>query len=181
MPKEATHKSRRETFEVVFGVPFLVSIAIHLITPFSLPQGIFRWAAIAVGLILMVVGVSLVVLARRELAQYGQPTDPGLPTSRMVTSGVFSVSRNPLYLGGTIVLVGLALLLNVLWIVVMLIPSLVVCHYVLIVPEERYLTARFGEEYKAYAAAVHRWLGRKRSPTLKHRAERAKGDKSPWL
>jgi len=39
-----------------------------------------------------------IVLARRELAHHGQPTDPGLPTSKLVTTGVFSVSRNPLYL-----------------------------------------------------------------------------------
>jgi protein-S-isoprenylcysteine O-methyltransferase Ste14 len=162
MPQEAAHKSRWETFEVVFGAPLLVSIVIQWIAPLSVSQGMVRWAFISVGLMLMAVGVSVVVLARRELARYRQPTDPGWPTSRMVTSGVFSVSRNPLYLGGIIVLVGLALLLNLLWFLVILIPSLIVCHYVLIVPEERYLTAKFGEEYQTYAAAVHRWLGRKR-------------------
>jgi hypothetical protein len=56
--------------------------------------------AIPLGIILVTLGASIVVAARRELAFYNQPTDPGLPTKKIVTSGVFSVSRNPLYLGG---------------------------------------------------------------------------------
>lgn len=162
MTKEVAHRSHWEIFEVVFGVPFLVGIVIHLIAPFSLPQGIFRLAFIPIGIILITVGVSFVILARREFAHHGQPTDPGLPTSKMVISGIFSISRNPLYLGGIIVLCGLALILNVLWALVMLIPSIIICYYVLIFPEERYLTAKFGKEYKEYATSVHRWLGRKR-------------------
>ena len=47
---------------------------------------------------------------------------------------------------------------------VLLLPALVACHYVLIGPEERYLAARFGEEYCMYAASVHRWIGRARRP-----------------
>ena len=77
---------------------------------------------------------------------------------------MFSVSRNPLYLGAVCFLVGVALALNLPWVLVFLLPSLVTCHYVLIAPEERYLVAKFGEEYRTYAATVHRWIGRTRIP-----------------
>ena len=45
--------------------------------------------------------------------------------------------------------------------VVMLLASIVLCHYILIIPEEQYLAAKFGKEYEEYVASVHRWLGRK--------------------
>jgi protein-S-isoprenylcysteine O-methyltransferase Ste14 len=158
---DSAHKSGWEIAEVVFGIPFLISIALHFIVPISLPQGILRQISIPLGIVLVLLGVRVVVLARREFAHHGQPTDPGHPTSRLMRSGVFARSRNPLYLGGVIFLVGIALALNVLWAIVFLVPSLVLCHYVLIIPEERYLAAKFGTEYDEYAAAVHRWFGSK--------------------
>lgn len=72
----------------------------------------------------------------------------------LVRTGVFAFSRNPLYLGGVCILVGLAFLFKLLWLFILLLPALVACHYVLIVPKERYLAAQFGEEYRVYAAAV---------------------------
>ena len=161
MSDGVAHKRWWQIFEVVFGVPFLVAIALQLVVPIPLPHGFLRSASVPAGVILIVAGVSLVVLARREFARYGQPTDPGLPTSKVISTGVFSVSRNPLYLGGVFILTGISLALNLPWVLILLIPSLVACHYILIAPEESYLAARFGEQYQIYIAAVHRWMGRK--------------------
>jgi protein-S-isoprenylcysteine O-methyltransferase Ste14 len=161
MSVDSAHKSRWEIAEVVFGIPFLISIAINFVVPFSLPQGIFRQILIPVGIVLIIIGIGFVVLARREFAYFSQPTDPGHPTSKVVKTGVFAVSRNPLYLASVIVFLGLALALNMLWAVVMLLLSIIICLYVLIIPEEQYLAEKFGEEYKEYTASVHRWLGRK--------------------
>ena len=115
------------------------------------------------GAALIIVGAAFVILARRELAQHGQPTDPGLPTSQLVTSGVFSVSRNPLYLGGVCILTRIALALDSPWVLAWLLPAIVASHYVLIAPEERYLAAKFGKQYHVYASKVGRWIGRART------------------
>lgn len=162
MTTDVAHTSWWQTFEVVFGIPFLVAIALQLTVPLSLPAGFLTPAIIFAGAVLLIVGVALVILARREFAQYGQPTDPGHPTSKLVTTGVFSISRNPLYLGGVCVLVGIALAVDLPWVLVCLLPALVACNYILIAPEERYLAVKFGEEYAMYAPSVHRWLGRGR-------------------
>jgi protein-S-isoprenylcysteine O-methyltransferase Ste14 len=161
MNVDSAHKSNWEIAEVVFGVPFLVSIALHFAVPFSLPQGILRQVLIAVGIVLIIIGIGLITLARRELAHFRQPTDPGHPTSKVVQTGVFSISRNPLYLASVIVFFGIALTLNMLWALVTLLVSIILCYYILIIPEEKYLSARFGKEYQEYVASVHRWLGRK--------------------
>ena len=162
MSTDVAHKRWWQIFEVVFGIPFLAAIALQLAVPLSFPRGPLTPAIITAGAALIILGVAFVVLARREFAQYRQPTDPGLPTSKVVTTGVFSVSRNPLYLGGVCVLAGIALAVNLPWVLLLLLPALVACHYVLILPEEKYLAAKFPREYAMYAASVHRWLGRAR-------------------
>jgi protein-S-isoprenylcysteine O-methyltransferase Ste14 len=164
MSTDAAHKSWWQISEVVFGIPFLVAIALQLAVPLSLPGGFLTTDIISGGAALIIIGVVFIVLTRRELGQRGQPTDPGRPTTQVVTTGVFSVSRNPLYLGAVCFLGGVALVVNLPWVLVLLLPSLVACHYMLIAPEERYLAAKFGEEYRVYAATVHRWIGRARIP-----------------
>jgi protein-S-isoprenylcysteine O-methyltransferase Ste14 len=163
---DSAHKSLWETGEVVFGIPFLMGMALHVLLPFSLPQGILRQVLIPVGIVLIIIGMGLVVLARRAFAHFRQPTDPGQPTSKIIKTGVFAISRNPLYLGAVFLFCGVALMMQTLWTLATLLASLIVCHYVLIVPEENYLMAKFGEEYKAYTATVRRWLGRKRPAKL---------------
>ncbi|HEX6290586.1 MAG TPA: isoprenylcysteine carboxylmethyltransferase family protein [Herpetosiphonaceae bacterium] len=162
MTTDTAHTRWWQMFEVVVGIPLLVAIALHLMVPLVLPHGVLTRTMMVVGVALILAGATLVVLARRELAQRGQPTDPGLPTSTLVTTGVFSISRNPLYLGGMCLLVGIALVLNLPWIVVLLLPAILACHYLLITPEERYLATKFGAEYQTYAASVQRWMGRAR-------------------
>ena len=161
MNMDTAHRSNWEISEVVFGIPFLIGLALQWLVPLSLPQGTVRQVLIPVGIVLIVVGLSFIVLARREFAQQRQSMEPGHSISRIVRTGVFSISRNPLYLGIALALSGIALVLNALWILVLLIPALILCHVVLIAPEERYLKNKFGEEYLAYTASVRRWLGRK--------------------
>lgn len=161
MSVDSAHKSKWEIAEVVFGIPFLISFAIQYIVPLSLSQGFLRLAFIPLGIALFIFGLAIIILARREFARYNQPTDPGHPTSKVVKTGVFSISRNPLYLGTVIGFFGIGLALNIPWTLVTLLLSIIICHYILIIPEEQYLTAKFGEEYKEYTASVHRWVGRK--------------------
>ncbi len=161
MSLDSAHKSRWAIAEVVFGIPFLLSIAIQFVVPFSFPQGILRQALIPVGIVLIIIGIAFIVLGRREFARFGQPTDPGHPTNKVIKTGVFSLSRNPLYLGCVFIFLGIALMLNILWVFVMLLLSIIICLYVLIIPEEQYLAVKFGKEYKEYTASVDRWLGRK--------------------
>ncbi len=162
MSTDVAHKNGWQIFEVVFGVPYLAGIGLQIAAPVSFPHEFAAPIRILAGVALIVSGLAFVVLARRELAQRGQPTSPGRPTSKLVTTGVFSVSRNPLYLGGAGLLAGIALALDLPWPLALLLPAIVACHYILIAPEERYLAGRFGSEYEAYAASVHRWLGRGR-------------------
>jgi len=159
---DAAHTSWWQIFEVVFGVPYLTGIALQRAVPVSFPGGRFASVVVVAGAALIVTGIVFIFLARRQLAQYGQPSDPGLPTEQLVTTGVFSVSRNPLYLGGICLLTGIALVFRLPWALISLVPALVACHLILIRPEQRYLATRFGLAYTQHSSSVHRWLGRVR-------------------
>lgn len=164
MSNNVAHKNWWQIFEVVFGIPFLIALALQWITPISLPRGIFAPVLNFVGAFFIVVGITIVILARREFTRYGQPTDPGHPTREIIVTGVFSISRNPLYLGGICLLAGISLTFNLPWVLIFLLPSVIACHYILIAPEENYLATTFGEKYHTYTATVSRWFGRRRRP-----------------
>lgn len=158
---DAAHKKGWQIFEVVFGLPFLAAIGLQFIFPMALPGGVPTPVLVVAGVILALAGITLVTLTRREFAKYRQPTDPGQATSRLITSGVFAYSQNPLYLGGILFLAGIALAFRLTWGLILLVPSIVACHYILIAPEEKYLAHKFGDQYREYSASVHRWVGRK--------------------
>ncbi len=161
MSEDSAHNKWWEISELVFGIPFILAIALEVAVPLAWPAGWLRLALIAPGAILIVLGIGIVVAARREFVRYGEHTDPGHPTNKIMTTGVFSISRNPLYLGIVIFIVGIALAFDLVWALILLVPSMVACHYILIAPEERYLTAKFGEEYIRYSRSVQRWVGRR--------------------
>ena len=162
MNKRAAHSRAWETGETVFGITLLLSLLLGYLFPWSLSMLLPRAASISAGIILMLLGLAIIVMTRRLFHQAGQPTDPGNPTTQLITTGIFSWSRNPLYLGGVIIFLGLAALLNSLWLLILMAPAMVAVHFVLIVPEEHYLKEKFGEPYRQYGSSVQRWIGRRR-------------------
>ena len=109
MSTDAAHTKGWQISEVVFGVPLLIAIALGLALPISISYGPLAPAVMLLGAALILTGTALVILARREFARHGEHTDPGHPTGQLMTTGVFSISRNPLYLGIVFFLAGIAL------------------------------------------------------------------------
>ena len=77
---------------------------------------------------------------------------------RMVTDGPFRWTRNPMYLGMTLVYVALALGFDSLGAALLLVPVLLIIRSQVIGREERYLEAKFGDDYRSYKASVRRWI-----------------------
>jgi protein-S-isoprenylcysteine O-methyltransferase Ste14 len=111
-----------------------------------------------VGLTLLVLGAGLAVWGNHVLQQAGTNADPALPTTALVVTGPFAFSRNPLYVARTLLYLGLAITMNMLWTLATLLPILLVMHYGVIRREERYLEAKFGSAYTRYRSRVRRWL-----------------------
>ncbi|MHB1163390.1 MAG: methyltransferase family protein [Minisyncoccota bacterium] len=111
-----------------------------------------------IGTTLVVISLMLVTTAMRALREAKTNVDVRKPATRIVVSGSYRFSRNPIYLAMTFFFVGIAALLGALWILLTLIPVLLVLHFGVIMREEAYLTSKFGEEYIQYQSNVRRWL-----------------------
>lgn len=101
--------------------------------------------------------------AIRQFGRAGTTASPHQPdtASALVTGGVYAWTRNPMYLGLTVVLIGWAVRLGTLAPFVGPVIFVPLIERVQIFPEEHALRARFGREYEDYCARVHRWLGRR--------------------
>ena len=104
------------------------------------------------------VGAALLLAAALRFIRAGTNIPTHLPATALVTDGLYRFSRNPIYLGLTLVYLGLALGLASLASVVLLPAVLLVMQYGVIHREERYLEAKFGEAYLRYKSTVRRWL-----------------------
>ena len=83
---------------------------------------------------------------------------PFNPSTALVTSGPYRLSRNPMYVGMAFLYLGLALALGLVWALALLPLVLVAVDRLVIVREEAYLERRFGDAYRRYRAEVRRWL-----------------------
>ena len=110
--------------------------------------------------VLTVIGIWLVVSARRSLERADttwRPMTPG-QTTRLVTTGVYSMGRNPVYLGMLLVVLGLAVALSSPAALALTAVFVLYLNKFQIAPEERALSAVLGQEYLDYQARVRRWL-----------------------
>ncbi len=105
----------------------------------------------------MFAGTGLAILALMRMHRAGT-TSSFNRSSSLVCDGVFRLSRNPIYLGMLLVLIGFALLLGNLWCLLGLLPLFAGLSFRVIPGEERGLTELFGEQYQHYCQRTRRWF-----------------------
>jgi protein-S-isoprenylcysteine O-methyltransferase Ste14 len=98
-------------------------------------------------------GWCLLLFARAETGLL-----PGQSTTRLLTSGPYRLSRNPLYVGLLVLYAGCALVAGALVPLLLLPVAWAGLHWGAVRPEERYLTAALGAPYAEYRHRVRRWL-----------------------
>ena len=116
------------------------------------------WARIYRAAVLFLLGLALATTVMLRFRRAGTRIEPHKPTTVLVTDGLFRYSRNPVYVGATCAYVGIALAVDSLWMPALLLPVLAAMHWGVILREERYLEARFGDAYREYKSQVRRWL-----------------------
>ncbi len=133
---------------VGYGLDFLLPLPL-------LPAG-FPAAWVGGGVLLA--GFVLAGLAIAQFRRAGTEVQTHTSTAVIVDTGVFAFSRNPIYVGAHIGIVGVAIALDSLWILATLVAFYFVIRYGVVAREDAYLERKFGTAYLGYKARVRRWL-----------------------
>jgi len=110
------------------------------------------------GVLILACGVSLVVSARILFKRTGQSPIPWKPTPELILRGPYRFTRNPMYVGVTLFVIGLGIAVNNIWISLFAAPALLIVHFIAVLPEERYLAGKFGESYRNFLGRVRRYV-----------------------
>ena len=146
------------------ALPGLVAFLIPLVIALpAIRQGSFAWSALA----LLLPGIGLLLWCVREFHVKGKGTiAPWSPPRHLVTSGLFRVSRNPVYLSVVMIVLGWAIGFRS-WLLLLYALALVVAfHLRVLLHEEPFLARTHREEWTRYRARVPRWAFRSRKALL---------------
>ncbi len=140
---------------LVYLCSFLIGLGLQGLWPLQVFPS--AWGAL-LGAPLILAAALLFLLSSREFRRAGTPVPSVRPTTRIVRTGPYRFSRNPIYLAFTLLHLGIGIWVNSAWLLGMLALTLVLMSYGVIAREERYLARRFEDEYLQYKAAVRRWF-----------------------
>jgi protein-S-isoprenylcysteine O-methyltransferase Ste14 len=141
-------------------LPYLAAVVAGIGLQFiwPLPIGLAKGPRIALGLLVALLGISLVLGAFKLFRETGQDPKPWLATPEIIRSGVYRFTRNPMYLGLSLLQSSIGIGIGNLWIV-LLVPLVGIVVYITAIRhEEVYLEGLFGVSYIDYKKSVRRWL-----------------------
>lgn len=133
------------------------SVVLGEIAPLAWP-GLDDWPARVIGLTVGTLGVLIMAWAVLTLGRHRTTVMPHQGASKLVTSGPFRRFRNPIYLADVMILLGVAELTKNPWFAIGAFAFVPLVTWLAILPEERHLAAKFGEEYESYKARSRRWI-----------------------
>lgn len=160
----AAAETRRDTAGVIAPPPliYLGFLAIGLVLEFFVvrTQGLdmpvtLRWTVVTV---FALAGLALLAAAALRFRRAGTPAPPWLPATAFVAQGIYRFTRNPMYLGMTLIYCAIAVATDAPAVFWMLIPLAMTIHYGVVLREERYMASKFGQPYIDYINTVPRWL-----------------------
>jgi protein-S-isoprenylcysteine O-methyltransferase Ste14 len=110
------------------------------------------------GSFLIIFGLGIILVAKIKMQKAQTNIEPWKPTNAIISDGIYSFSRNPIYAAMILIYSGVTLIFNAVWFLPFLVLVLIFMHYGVILREEKYLEEKFGAEYLDYKKSVRRWI-----------------------
>ena len=141
---------------LAWGLAVIAGLALNWLVPLpflpaDLPAG-------RLGAMVFVLAVALFAWAIVTITRAGSNVPTNRPTTTIVEAGPYRFTRNPIYLGMFLGLIGLAIAFDNLWLLMVLVPFALVIRYGVVAREEAYLERKFSDIYRGYRSRVRRWL-----------------------
>jgi protein-S-isoprenylcysteine O-methyltransferase Ste14 len=140
---------------IIVLIMIAAGFAASLIQPLRFIDGYARYVA---GGALLLVSAVIILSAYFKMKGAGTNVDVRKPATTVLTDGVYSYSRNPMYVSLVIFLAAVSMLLNNLWIMILIPVFIFIMGRGVIAREELYLEEKFGAQYTDYKERVRRWL-----------------------
>jgi len=137
---------------------FLASILLGIALNYAWPLHFVPRSVRLLGPAVTACAVVLFLASYREFRRAGTSVRGSTRSTTIVQTGPFRFSRNPIYLAFILLVLGLSVWMNDLWLLVTLVPAAGVIAAVVIPREERFLERNFHDQYSSYRARVRRWL-----------------------
>jgi protein-S-isoprenylcysteine O-methyltransferase Ste14 len=138
---------------------FLAALGVGLYLQRLMPVRTFPpEPACVAGAALCCAAVTVGIWGSITMHRAGTNVRPDRPATALVTGGPFRFSRNPLYLSLITLYLGITLLFDAMWPLIMLMPVLAFVHWRIVLREEKYLETKFGDAYRDYKTRVRRWI-----------------------
>ncbi|MBD2750487.1 isoprenylcysteine carboxylmethyltransferase family protein [Microvirga sp. BT688] len=141
---------------LAWGLTVIAGLALNWLVPVpflpgDLPAG---W----LGAMVFVLALALFAWSIATMTRAGTNIPTNQPTTTIVERGPYRFTRNPIYIGMFLGLIGLAIAFNTIWLLLMMVPFALVIRYGVVAREEAYLDRKFGDVYRGYRSRVRRWL-----------------------
>jgi protein-S-isoprenylcysteine O-methyltransferase Ste14 len=139
----------------VFIVTLVVSWVLQKYVPLPF---IAHDTALWVGLAVVAVGLAIALMSVVTMLRGHGTVNTHAASNALVVSGIYRISRNPMYVSNVLIYTGFASAMGLPWGLILLPLPVLYTQVAVIAREERFLASAFGQQYTDYKARVRRWL-----------------------
>lgn len=143
---------------LLYAAALLVGYGLHVLMPLPWPGGFAGEFAFMAGLLMSVMAIFIDIRTFLELRKHNTTVLPTKSARHLVTSGPFAMSRNPIYLANTMLVIGIGLVFGVAWMFFTAIGAAIATNHLAILREEAHLERLFGSQYRQYKKKARRWI-----------------------